>query len=107
MKTRTAIVFIFLASLLVFALSSQVMAGEEGAQGEAVSLTGQISDKGMLITDDGQQFKLEGNIAEEVKQLSGQRVEVMGTVKESWGRQSIEIEDYMVHGEAPMPESDY
>lgn len=106
MKTRTAIVFIFLAAL-VLAMSSQVMGGEEGAQGEAVSLTGQISDKGMLITDEGEQFKLEGNIAEEVKQLSGQRVEVMGTVKERWGRQSIEIEDYMVHGEAPMPESDY
>jgi hypothetical protein len=105
MKNKTAIFAVLLATLFVVTLSFQAMAAEEKAKGESISLTGEISLDGMLITDEGQTFELAGEIADEVKQLSGQRIQVMGTVMEEGGKQKIEVQDYML--KEKIPETQY
>lgn len=106
MKTRTVIFTLLLAAVFVFGVSFQAIGGEgeEKARGETVTLTGQVDDEGLLITDDGQKFELGGDIASEVRDLSGQRIQVMGTVMEKSGQQHIEIEDYMVEEQKPEAE---
>lgn len=103
MKSKMAIFTIILAALFVATLSLPAMAMEEG-KGEAVTLTGEINYEGQLITDDGQQFELSGDVGNEVKQLSGQRIQVMGTVMEEGGKQHIEVHDYMIQERAPEGE---
>ncbi len=105
MKNKTAIFTVILATLFVVTLSFQAMAAEEEVKGESISLTGEISNDGLLITDEGQQFELAGEIGDEVKQLAGQRIQVMGTVMEEGGKQHIEVQDYMI--KEKMPESQY
>lgn len=104
MKARTLIFALLVAALFVFGMSFQAIGAEEEAMGETVTLTGQVNDEGQLVTDDGQQFELSGEIAGEVKQLSGQRIQVMGTVMEKAGQQHIEIEDYMIEEETEKEE---
>lgn len=103
MKNKTTIFVVLLATLFVVTLSFQAMASEEKNKGESISLTGEISIDGLLVTDDGQQFELAGEVADEVKQLSGQRIQVMGTVMEEGGKQHIEVQDYMI--KESMPET--
>ena len=105
MKNKTAILTVILAALFVVTLSFQAMAAEAEFKSESVSFTGQISIDGKLITDDGQQFELAGEVADEVKQLSGQRIQVMGTVMEEGGKQHIEVQDYII--EEKIPETKY
>ena len=94
MKRKATILTVILASLFLVTLSFQAMAG--GEKHETKTITGEINSEGMLITDDGQEFELAGEIADEVRQLSGERIQVMGTVMEEGGKQKVEIENYMI-----------
>ena len=94
MKRKATILTVILASLFLVTLSFQAMAG--GEKHETKTITGEINNEGMLITDDGQEFELAGEIADEVKQLSGERIQVMGTVMEEGGKQKVEVENYMI-----------
>lgn len=95
MKRKTAIFALLVAALFVVTLSFTAMATGE-KEGKSATLTGEISDDGLLITDDGQEFELAGEIADEVKQLAGERIQVMGTVMEEGGKQKVEVENYMI-----------
>lgn len=101
MKTKSAIFAVILATLFVVTLSFPAMAAEKEMKGESITLTGEISSDGLLITDDGKQFELAGEVGDEVKQLSGQRIQVMGTVMEEGGKQQIEVQDYMLKEKKP------
>jgi len=101
MKNKTAIFVVFLAAIFVVTLSFQAMATEEKAKGESISLTGEVTSEGQLVTDDGQQFELAGEIGDKVKRLPGKRIQVMGTVMEEGGKQHIEVQDYMVKENLP------
>ena len=105
MKNKTAFLTILLATLFIVTLSFQAMATEKELKVETITYSGEINDDGLLVTDDGQEFELAGEVADEVKQLSGQRIQVMGTVMEEGGKQHIEVQDYMI--EKDMPETKY
>ena len=105
MKNKTAFLTILLATLFIVTLSFQAMATEKELKVETITYSGEINYDGLLVTDDGQEFELAGEVADEVKQLSGQRIQVMGTVMEEGGKQHIEVQDYMI--EKDMPETKY
>jgi len=100
MKRKTAIFTVLVAALFVVTLSFTAMATGE-KEGQSATFTGEVSDDGLLITDDGQEFELAGEIADEVKQLAGERIQVMGTVMEESGKQTIEVENYMIKEMSP------
>ena len=104
MRTKTAIFTIVIATLFIGMLSFSAMAAEgqsDQAKHQAVTLTGEINYDGVLITDDGKQFELSGEVGDEVKQMSGQRIQVMGTVMEEDGKQIVDVKDYQIEDKMP------
>jgi hypothetical protein len=100
MKRRSTIIIAVLAVMFIFALSSQAVAGEkEGMHqtGETVTLSGQISEDGMLVTDDGKHFMLTGDKAMEVQNRTGEQLQITGTVMEAdeeSGHAAVEVQEY-------------
>lgn len=98
MKTQWKLL-LFLAVLLVAGMASfQAYGAGQGEEAKArtMSLTGQINDSGELITDEGQEFVLTGDMAEELQGMGGKNVEVWGTTMDENGYHTLEVQDYRV-----------
>ncbi len=65
--------------------------------GEKLTLSGTISENNRFVDDNGLVYNLANNDkSEEVKALSGQRVEIKGTVMEQAGKKTVEVNDYKI-----------
>ena len=86
--------FVGILGVLVFALvCSMAFAAEEKG------ITGQITEKGLLVADDGAIYDPSGSgKSEQLQGMSGKKVIVKGTVRESVdnGFKIIEVTDYKV-----------
>lgn len=107
MKINKTIMSILFASLFTFALVYPTVAAEEQETEirESISLIGEVNSEGQFVTDDGAQFELFGEIGDELKSMSGQRIQIMGTVMEEGDKKEIEVDDYMII-ETGDPESE-
>jgi hypothetical protein len=98
MRRKSTIIIAIMAALFLFAFAVQSMAAEQTEPGQSVTLSGTI-ENGQFTSDDGHTFDLTGDMAEELKQMEGQRVQIMGTVleaQEEGGPSAVEIQDYTV-----------
>ncbi len=86
------------------ALSGEEMAAEKMAteQMTNVLIIGTINDVNQLVANDGQTFNVADNEeGKKVLSLTGQKVQVTGTVMESEGKKQISVTAYELIPEKP------
>lgn len=99
MRTMNKNLWQVLAIVLVatFALFSTVNAGWFGSDKDKVTMEGSINAFGQFIDNEGETFELSDNDESlEVKALTGQQVEIKGTVLEEEGRKTLEVKEYKI-----------
>ena len=98
---------VFLASMFSLVVASEqvqpakelVVASADQATpaGEELILSGTIDEKSQLVNDQGETFVLVNNDkGMEVMSMSGQKVEIRGTVMEQEGQKSVEVIEYKI-----------
>ncbi|MEW6441235.1 MAG: hypothetical protein AB1640_09920 [bacterium] len=90
--------FAFLSVALVTGMTAVALAADYGeSAGSAQSeqtLSGKITDGNKFMSDAGQEYKLKGDMADQLRDHVGERVQITGTVKESGGTPSIEVTNF-------------
>jgi hypothetical protein len=74
-------------------------AGEREAmpQADQVTLSGTINAESQLVSDQGEAFELANTEeGQEVKSLTGKKVEITGTVMEEAGQKIVEVHEYKI-----------
>jgi uncharacterized membrane-anchored protein len=98
---------VFLASMFSLVVASEqvqpakelVVAAADQATpaGEELILSGTIDEKSQLVNDQGETFILVNNDkGMEVMSMSGQKVEIRGTVMEKEGQKTVEVIEYNI-----------
>lgn len=65
--------------------------------GEPLTLSGTIDESSRFVADGGQIYNLsDTDKGLEVKTLSGQKVEIKGTVMEEAGQKTVEVKEYSI-----------
>ncbi len=73
--------------------------------GEA-TLTGIVTQEGVLQADQGQEYAVAGEKAGELQNNMGKRIEVKGTLQEAEGKVTIEVDAYELMGFGDTPVAD-